>query len=43
LDRIVPVGTALTFDPVWDGQELITSFTRRITWPQIHPLNWSIS
>ena len=34
LDRIVPVGTALAFDPVWDGQDLITSFTRLITWPQ---------
>jgi hypothetical protein len=34
LDRIVPVGQALGFDPVWDGQELITSFTRCITWPQ---------
>ncbi len=36
LDRIVPVGTALAFDPVWDGQELITSFTRLITWPQLN-------
>lgn len=35
LDRIVPVGTALAFDPVWDGQELITSFTRLVTWPQL--------
>ena len=34
LDRIVPVGTALAFDPVWDGQELSTSFTRLLTWPQ---------
>ncbi len=34
LDRMVPVGSALAFDQVWDGQELITSFTRRITWPQ---------
>jgi hypothetical protein len=33
LDRIVPVGTALAFDPVWDGQELLTSFTRLITFP----------
>lgn len=33
LDRIVPVGSALAFDPVWDGQNLITSFTRLITWP----------
>ena len=36
LDRMVPVGTALAFDPVWDGQELVTSFTRLITWPQIN-------
>lgn len=33
LDRIVTVGTALAFDPVWDGQELMTAFTRLITWP----------
>lgn len=35
LDRIVPVGSALAFEQVWDGQELITSFTRLITWPQL--------
>jgi len=35
LDRIVPVGTALAFEQVWDGQELITSFTRLIAWPQL--------
>ena len=34
LDRIVLVGTALAFDPVWDGQELVTSFTRLVSWPQ---------
>jgi hypothetical protein len=34
LDRMVPVGAALAFDPVWDGQDLVTSFTRLITWPQ---------
>lgn len=34
LDRIVPIGTALAFDPVWDGQDLIASFTRLVTWPQ---------
>lgn len=34
LDRMVPVGAALAFDQVWDGQELITAFTRLITWPQ---------
>jgi len=36
IDRIVPVGTALAFDPVWDGQELFTSFTRLITCPKFH-------
>lgn len=30
IDRIVPVGQALAFSPVWDGQDLLTSFTRRI-------------
>jgi hypothetical protein len=35
LDRMVPVGMALSFEQVWDGQDLITSFTRRITWPQL--------
>ncbi len=36
LDRIVPVGKALAFDQIWDGQELVTSFTRLITWPQLN-------
>jgi len=36
LDRMVAVGTALSFDHVWDGQELLIAFTRLITWPQIH-------
>jgi hypothetical protein len=35
LDRIVPIGTALAFEPVWDGQDLFTSFTRSITFPNI--------
>lgn len=35
LDRMVPVGTALAFDTVWDGQDLVRSFTRLITWPQL--------
>jgi hypothetical protein len=35
LDRIVPVGSALAFDQVWDGQACMTSFTRIITWPQL--------
>jgi len=27
-DRVVPVGQALTFDPVWDGMDLMREFTR---------------
>jgi hypothetical protein len=30
LDRIVPVGQALTFNRYWDGHDLLQSFTRRI-------------
>lgn len=33
VDRIVNIGAALTFDPVWDGADLFTAFTRRITLP----------
>ncbi len=33
VDRIVTIGSALTFDPVWDGADLFTVFTRRITLP----------
>jgi hypothetical protein len=33
LDRITPVGNALTFDPIWDGQDLLVSFTRIVTLP----------
>jgi len=36
IDRMVRVGMALAFEQVWDGQDLITSFTRRITWPQFN-------
>lgn len=36
LDRIVPVGSALAFEQVWDGEDLITAFTRRISWPHIN-------
>jgi hypothetical protein len=28
LDRIVPVGRALEFSPVWDGINLLQAFTR---------------
>ncbi len=30
IDRIVPVGQALAFSSLWDGQDLFTAFTRRI-------------
>lgn len=33
LDRIAPIGEALTFAPVWDGQDLITAFSRKILLP----------
>lgn len=33
IDRLVPVGQALDFSPVWDGQDLILSFSRLITLP----------
>lgn len=31
VDRIVPIGDALTFAPVWDGFDLIDDLTRRVT------------
>lgn len=30
IDRIVPIGQALNFDGVWDGQSFLKSFTREI-------------
>lgn len=33
LDRIVRIGDALTFAPVWDGQDLITAFSRKVLIP----------
>jgi hypothetical protein len=33
LDRIAPIGDALSFAPVWDGQDLITVFSRKILLP----------
>lgn len=30
IDRIVPIGQALNFDGVWDGQSFLTSFTREV-------------
>ncbi len=31
VDRIVPVGEALTFDRVWDGYDLLDQFSRTVT------------
>ncbi|GIJ51687.1 hypothetical protein Val02_85730 [Virgisporangium aliadipatigenens] len=31
VDRIVPLGQALTFQRVWDGHDLLQAFTRRVT------------
>ena len=31
IDRIVPIGEALSFDHVWDGYDLLAQFTRKIT------------
>jgi hypothetical protein len=31
VDRIVPVGEALAFDPVWDGYDLVADFLRQVT------------
>ncbi len=33
VDRIVPIGEALTFAPVWDGYDLITVFSRKLLLP----------
>ena len=33
LDRIVPVGEALSFDSIWDGQDFLRSLTRLISLP----------
>jgi hypothetical protein len=30
IDRIVPLGQALQFDTVWDGQDLLRDFTRLV-------------
>jgi len=30
-DRIVPIGTALNFHPVWDGYDLLSELTKRIS------------
>lgn len=31
IDRIVPIGQALEFNEVWDGQSFLTSFTKEVT------------
>ncbi len=31
LDRVVPVGQALQFSPVWDGYDLLATFTREVS------------
>lgn len=36
-DRIVPIGQALTFSTVWDGVDLLRSFTRQIQLGGSHP------
>ncbi|MEF8728411.1 MAG: acyl-CoA reductase [Accumulibacter sp.] len=33
IDRVVPIGQALDFNLTWDGADLLTSLTRRITLP----------
>ncbi|PID97010.1 MAG: gamma-glutamyl phosphate reductase [Actinomycetales bacterium] len=38
IDRIVPVGTALNFDRVWDGHDLLQAFTRRVVIDPTAPL-----
>ncbi|MCU0881106.1 MAG: hypothetical protein MUF14_00380 [Hyphomonadaceae bacterium] len=30
--RIVPIGEALSFEPIWDGVDLLAHMTRRIVW-----------
>jgi hypothetical protein len=36
IDRIVPLGQALSFTPVWDGTDLMTALTRQISLPPEH-------
>lgn len=35
IDRLVPIGQALDFSPVWDGQDLVLSFSRLISLPAL--------
>ena len=36
VDRIVPIGQALTFNRYWDGNDLLQSFTRRVYFESAH-------
>jgi hypothetical protein len=38
VDRIVPIGQALTFDRFWDGHDLLSAFTRTVR-VQVGPLS----
>jgi hypothetical protein len=31
IDRIVPLGSAMSFAPIWDGYDLLCEFTRLVT------------
>ena len=31
IDRMVPLGSALSFDEVWDGEDFLAEFTRIVT------------
>ena len=31
VDRIVPIGAALNFDPAWDGYDLFVELTRQVS------------
>lgn len=37
VDRIVPIGDALSFDHRWDGMDLLTELTRQVTISAGHP------
>lgn len=33
IDRVVPIGTALSFSPIWDGYDLLTQMSKQVTVP----------
>jgi len=37
IDRVVPVGQALSFSRYWDGHDLLRSFSRRVDVPELGP------